>query len=322
MALIVMPKSIQNFGQAVQTAGAKIGGALTNSGIKQIAPKGNIPLPPAAVATKSPANNIAPYANVGAYQNAMEQKNQLADIVNWGNQQLANGINPGTGETIAEEPTDNGGGGSNGGSGGGTSAYEQAMIDAYNQRTALLGDNFNNAMAQLLNGYNFNADAVNKAADNALREAYINRMMNEKNLNQRLSMQGLNGGASESTIAGLLNNYGQSRNKIETERMGDLADLLNTYQNNVAKAQQSYNEALINAMPSYSNLISAQKAANAGTKSTSTSSNASANTSTAASVAQRVAGGEALSSVMDDLLARTGGDYSAAMKILREAGLA
>ena len=69
-------------------------------------------------------------------------------------------------------------------------------------------------------------------------------MMSEKNLEQRLNAQGLTGGAAESVIAGLLNNYGSARNSIENQRLSDLADLLNVYQNNTQSARQKYTDAL------------------------------------------------------------------------------
>ena len=76
---------------------------------------------------------------------------------------------------------------------------------------------------------------MNDAADSALRQAYINRMQQQRNLNQLLSAQGLNGGASETTTAGMLNNYANSRNALESERTAQLASLMNNYQNNLAE---------------------------------------------------------------------------------------
>lgn len=88
---------------------------------------------------------------------------------------------------------------------------------------------------------------MNQNEENALREAYINRMMNEKNLRQQLNSQGLTGGASESAIASMLNNYGTSRNNINTTAANNLRELEQTYNNNLASAQQSYNDAVNSA---------------------------------------------------------------------------
>lgn len=89
--------------------------------------------------------------------------------------------------------------------------------------------------AQQQTDYEYGRGQVNSAADEALRQTYINRMQQQRNLNQLLSAQGLNGGASETTTAGMLNNYANSRNTLESERTAQLANLMNTYQNNLAE---------------------------------------------------------------------------------------
>lgn len=134
-------------------------------------------------------------------------------------------------------------------------AKEQAVRNAYNNnlsslqnayanRTANLGNTLDSTLAQLGENYDYSAEKIAQNAENALREAYVNRMLSQKNLQQQLNAQGLTGGAAESAIAGLLNNYGNARNNIETQRMNNLADLLNMYQNNVATAREKYNSAL------------------------------------------------------------------------------
>lgn len=119
-----------------------------------------------------------------------------------------------------------------------------SLRSAYGTQASQLGDTYNSALGQLEDNYNYSQNQLNQNAENALREAYINRMMAEKNLSQRLNAQGLTGGAAESVIASLLNNYGSARNSIETQRLNDLADLLNTYQNNTQSARQQYTDAL------------------------------------------------------------------------------
>ena len=118
------------------------------------------------------------------------------------------------------------------------------LNNMYNKQSGNLGTIYGNTMDQLEKNYNYSADNVNNSADKALREAYVQNMLAQKNLGQRLNAQGLTGGAAESTIAGLMNNYGNARNDIETQRMSDIANLLNTYQNNASSAEKQYNEAL------------------------------------------------------------------------------
>ena len=120
----------------------------------------------------------------------------------------------------------------------------QSLQNAYANRTANLGNTLDSTLAQLGENYDYSAGKIAQNAENALREAYVNRMLSQKNLQQQLNAQGLTGGAAESAIAGLLNNYGSARNNIETQRMNNLADLLNMYQNNVATAREKYNTAL------------------------------------------------------------------------------
>lgn len=114
---------------------------------------------------------------------------------------------------------------------------------AYGTYMQRLDDTYNKTLGQLDDNYNYTVDQLNRNADNALREAYVNRMLSQKNLAQQLNAQGLTGGASESTMAQLLNNYGNARNSIETQRSDNLTDLLNTYQNNVLSARDKYNSA-------------------------------------------------------------------------------
>lgn len=103
-------------------------------------------------------------------------------------------------------------------------AQRKAREEAYARSTA-----------QQQQNYEYGRGQVNDATDTALRQAYINRMQQQRNLNQLLSAQGLNGGASETTTAGMLNNYANSRNALETERAAQIAKLMNTYQNNLTE---------------------------------------------------------------------------------------
>lgn len=97
---------------------------------------------------------------------------------------------------------------------------------------------YQKAAAQQRANYDFSVGQVNDATGKALQKAYINRMLQDKNLQQSLSAQGLNGGASETTTAGMYNNYNNARNALETERQRQNANLLNTYQNNMAQLEQ------------------------------------------------------------------------------------
>ena len=129
-------------------------------------------------------------------------------------------------------------------------AYDRGMNNlnsAFNSRMQNLADNLNSTRDQLSQAYNSSANTVNQDADRSLKQAYINNMLNRKNLNQQLSSQGLSGGATESTLARLFNNYGNARNSIEGTRADNITNLNNTYNTNLANAMQAYNNAVSDA---------------------------------------------------------------------------
>lgn len=99
--------------------------------------------------------------------------------------------------------------------------------------------------------YDQNVAKVNDATDKALREAYINKMQSQRTMGQQMAAQGLNGGYSETTAAGLQNNYGNARNELETERGSQLNDLGITYQNNMAALQNILSQGVAGDTSNY-----------------------------------------------------------------------
>lgn len=158
------------------------------------------------------------------------------------------------------------GSGSSGASGGSNAAYlaymqkiedmqKQAADDAYNrnvatlndayaQRGELLKDNLNTTLKNLQTDYDASRETINKDATKAFKEAYINKMLSNRNLAQNMAAQGLSGGASETTMAGMENNYGNARNNIQTTMDDNLGNLENLYDKNRNSAYQAYNEQL------------------------------------------------------------------------------
>lgn len=114
---------------------------------------------------------------------------------------------------------------------------EEQMRAAQEAQRKAREEAYQRSAAQQKTNYEYGQGELNRATDNALQQAYINRMLQQRNLAQQLSAQGLNGGASETTTAGILNNYNNSRNALETERQNQLASLANTYQNNMAQLE-------------------------------------------------------------------------------------
>lgn len=126
-------------------------------------------------------------------------------------------------------------------------AYDRSMSalqNSYNTQRQALTDNLNSARGTMDRSYNNSLGKINKDAENSLQEAYVNKMLTQKNLSQQLAAQGITGGASESTMAGLANNYGNARNNITDTWNTNKSDLENTYQNSLANLLQSYNSDL------------------------------------------------------------------------------
>lgn len=130
------------------------------------------------------------------------------------------------------------------------SAYDRGMSalnSAYDSQLSSLSDNLNETKNQLLNQYNRSKQNITDDAAESLKQAYINRMKSERNLGQQMSALGLNGGATETTLAGMLNNYGNARNAINTTQNKNLANLEGNYSDNLSQAMQAYNSAVANA---------------------------------------------------------------------------
>ncbi len=184
-------------------------------------------------------------------------------------------------------------------------AYDRSMTalnNSYNTMQNSLKGNYNSTLGQLEQNYNTGVAGVNKQADNAQQQAYINYMMNKRDMGQQLAAQGLSGGASESALAGMYNNYGNSRNTIDSGRSDSLADLMNDWNTNKASALQAYNSQLAEM---------AMQKANAVQQLENNLANLIANAATANYDTQFSLSSDYLSKMMD--LASKGGSYAAAV---------
>lgn len=129
-------------------------------------------------------------------------------------------------------------------------AYDRGMSSlnsAYDAQLNSLNSNLSETKNQLLNQYNLSRKGITDDAENSLRQAYINKMMSQRNLGQQMSALGLNGGATETTLANMANNYGNARNNINTTQNNNLANLEGNYNSNLSQAMQAYNSAVANA---------------------------------------------------------------------------
>lgn len=122
-------------------------------------------------------------------------------------------------------------------------AYDSAMNrlnDAYNNAAENYRNIYNSGVDTLRGSYNNSQNRINDDAKKSLQEAYINKMLSQKNLAQQLAAQGISGGASESAVAGLINNYGNSRNGITRDWNNNLSDLEQTFNTNMNDLYSAY----------------------------------------------------------------------------------
>lgn len=116
-------------------------------------------------------------------------------------------------------------------------SYVDMLAQWQAQQQAARDAAYRAAAAQQNKNYSYAQGQLNDATNKALQEAYINKMLTLKNLPQQLTAQGLNGGASETTLGSMNNNYANARNSLENERQNQLGALLNAYQNNMAQLE-------------------------------------------------------------------------------------
>ena len=119
-----------------------------------------------------------------------------------------------------------------------------ALNSAYSNSKDLLGQNYDSSLGTMQDAYDYGVEGVNRQADKTQNQAYINYMLSKRDLPQMMTAQGINGGAAESTLASLANQYGNSRNEIDVGRNSSLGDLLQNLNANKASALQAYNSSL------------------------------------------------------------------------------
>lgn len=148
-------------------------------------------------------------------------------------------------------------------------AYEQGMeklSDIYGRQRESYDNVYNSGVGQIDNSYGNSLGKINTSAEKAMQEAYINRMLSERNLSQKMAAQGLSGGASESAMAGLINNYGNARNGIqetwdtnkadlEMQKNNSLAQLYDAYQQNLAQLEANRGNAELSLLNNLNNQI-------------------------------------------------------------------
>ena len=154
--------------------------------------------------------------------------------------------NASTGQTVTINPASQGG-------------YMQAYQQYEADRTA----RFDDAKADLQKRLQQNNATTNSNYDNSARQAYVDYMRKQRALPSQLQALGVNGGATESGLLNLYNNYGSSHAANEQQRNADLNKNQNTYEDAYHAAYQDYlsdldeqkQQALNNQINQYDNEI-------------------------------------------------------------------
>lgn len=126
----------------------------------------------------------------------------------------------------------------------------QEQVDSYNKMReyadALIRAQIEQGKLQLQQ----QLPTINQNYENAARQAYIQYMQNRKELPEQLARQGIGaGGASESAMVSLANNYGQALSSAKNAQTQAVNELNNSIANleasgNLQAAQNAYNIAL------------------------------------------------------------------------------
>lgn len=260
------------------TGSGATSGAVKGTAVGATAPiYERVKVSPATGAGMGIANTNSAGAATGAVLGAIPQTGRIVDDLTY------------------SEPVNNTSGGNY--SGGGyvqAPAYDpsQAYADAYAARQRALDENYQAALGQLKNSYNASVNDLRAQGDEALRQAYINMMMNKRGISQDLEAAGLTGGATESAMARLYNNYANDRNAIARQVDQSLTQMGNNYGNNVANLGMNYNTNYADAVADYQNQLASarQSMANTLARTSSNSRGTTTQTNKAATAANSMTG--------------------------------
>lgn len=95
---------------------------------------------------------------------------------------------------------------------------------------------------QLRDSYNYSADRMKAERDEALRENWILQQQAEAALPEQMAARGINGGATETTLADLRARYQGDRNQLRGNYMDEMGELAQSHNQQIAEQNRSYNE--------------------------------------------------------------------------------
>lgn len=142
-------------------------------------------------------------------------------------------------------------------------SVESLLEQARAKQTKAADENRNIALQSIGQNYTTSVENINKAAEEAQRQNYITKEMQQRNIGQQLAAAGLNGGAAETTILGLANKYGENRRMVDADRINNVAALEAQKAQQEAAAQTEYNTLLSQIESNYATQMAAAKEAEA-----------------------------------------------------------
>ena len=122
----------------------------------------------------------------------------------------------------------------------------QTDIETNEERAETAISDLRNKYAQnLRNEYDYSAEKLKNERDAALRENWILQQRAEAALPEQMAASGINGGASETSLADLRARYQGNRNDIQGNYMENLGDLTQQTQSEKAENERNLNERWI-----------------------------------------------------------------------------
>lgn len=120
---------------------------------------------------------------------------------------------------------------------------EAAALAGYNSLMDAAKARYDSALAQRRQSYDKAVGDVNGASERAMQQAYLSSELQKRNIGQQLAALGRSGGASETTLLNMANNYGNARGAIDQNRTSQLGALASDFSAGKASDLNTYNTA-------------------------------------------------------------------------------
>lgn len=120
---------------------------------------------------------------------------------------------------------------------------EAAALAGYNSLLEAAKARYDNALSQRRQSYDKAVGDVNGASERAMQQAYLSSELQKRNIGQQLAALGRSGGASETTLLNMANNYGSARGAIDQNRTSQLGTLASQLAEGNAGDLDTYNNA-------------------------------------------------------------------------------